>query len=53
MEGEKEDLLIIEKSRNPRRFKDNYVETLFLEWVSNQKGSVTTENMTRQLNIIK
>lgn len=50
MEGDKEDPLIIGKSKNPRCFKGNHVDKLPLEWVSNKKAWMTTEIMTRWLH---
>lgn len=50
MEGEKEDPLVIGKSKNPRCFKGSHVDKLPLEWVSNKKAWMTTEIMTRWLH---
>lgn len=50
MEGEKEDPLIIGKSKNPRCFKGNHVDKLPLEWIHNKKAWMTTEIMTRWLH---
>ena len=46
MEGDKENPLIIGKSKNPRCFKGSHITKLPLEWVSNKKAWMTTEIMT-------
>lgn len=50
MEGEKEDPLVIGKSKNPRCFKGFPVKSLPLEWVSNKKAWMTTDIMTAWLH---
>lgn len=46
MEGEKEEPLIIGKSKNPRCFKGAHIEKLPLQWVSNKKAWMTADIMT-------
>lgn len=50
MEGEKEDPLIIGKSKNPRCFKGSHINKLPLAWVSNKKAWMTSEIMTKWLH---
>nr|CAI5870029.1 unnamed protein product [Callosobruchus analis] len=49
MEGDKENPLIIRKSKNPRCFKGSHINKLPLEWESNKKAWMTTEIMTSWL----
>lgn len=49
MNGEKENPLVIGKSKNPRCFKGAQIQKLPLEWVSNKKAWMTTEIMTSWL----
>lgn len=49
MNGEKENPLVIGKSKNPRCFKGAHIEKLPLEWVSNKKAWMTTEIMSSWL----
>lgn len=50
MEGEKEEPLIIGKSKNPRCFKGAHVDKLPLQWVSNKKAWMTADIMTTWLH---
>lgn len=50
MEGEKEDPLVIGRSRKPRCFKGENISKLPLEWVSNKKAWMTREIMTTWLH---
>lgn len=50
MEGEKEEPLIIGKSKNPRCFKGAHIDKLPLEWVSNKKAWMTADIMTTWLH---
>lgn len=50
MEGEKEEPLIIGKSKNPRCFKGAHIDKLPLEWVSNKKAWMTADIMTAWLH---
>nr|CAI5857987.1 unnamed protein product [Callosobruchus analis] len=49
MEGDKENPLIIGKSKNPRCFEGSHINKLPLEWESNKKAWMTTEIMTSWL----
>lgn len=49
MNGDKENPLVIGKSKNPRCFKGAHVNKLPIEWVSNKKAWMTTEIMTSWL----
>lgn len=49
MDGDKENPLIIGKSKNPRCFKGSHINKLPLEWVSNKKASMTIDIMTSWL----
>ncbi|XP_030767449.1 tigger transposable element-derived protein 6-like [Sitophilus oryzae] len=49
MHGEKENPLVIGKSKNPRCFKGAHVDKLPIEWVSNKKAWMTTDIMTSWL----
>lgn len=50
MEGEKEEPLIIGKSKNPRCFKGAHIDKLPLQWVSNKKAWMTADIMTTWLH---
>lgn len=51
MEKDKENHLIIGKSRNPRCFKGSHIEKLPVIWVSNKKAWMTTNSMNDWLLI--
>lgn len=50
MEGEKEEPLIIGRSKNPRCFKGAHIDKLPLQWVSNKKAWMTADIMTTWLH---
>lgn len=50
MEGEKEEPIIIGKSKNPRCFKGAHIDKLPLQWVSNKKAWMTADIMTTWLH---
>lgn len=50
MIADKERPLVIGKSKNPRCFKNSYVEKLPIEWYHNKKSWMTREIMTDWLD---